>query len=121
MNDKKFPPMLPRKLRVMRAKSIKRNTSTFPNGNRGPEIDRTMSGRAGNLLGRAGAAHIRQNASNGAKPQKIEQGRQASEKIVFEGIRAKSNDGTAGLRFGGKRKGKPKGRRAQRSADWRKK
>lgn len=80
-----------------------------------------MSGRAGNLLGRAGAAHVRQNGSNGPKPRKVEQAKPAPEKVVFEGIRAKSNDGTAGLKFGGKRKGKPKGRRTQRSSDWRKK
>ena len=122
LNDKKFPPLLPRKLRVMRAKNIKRNTSTPFNGSKGSGVDRTASGRAGKLLGKAKAAQAKHDTPNGQQRPRPEKSTQAPEKFVFEGIRAKRNDGNAGLKFGSKRsKGKPKPRRTQRSTEWRKK
>jgi nucleolar protein 12 len=121
LNDKKFPPLLPRKLRVMRSKNIKRNPSMPSGGKRGFEPDRTMTGRAGKLLGRAGASQIRHNSSYGPKRQRTERPTQTQEKIVFEGVRAKNTDGNKGLKFGSKRKGKPKGRKTERSSSWRNK
>ncbi|KEQ64289.1 RNA-binding domain-containing protein, partial [Aureobasidium melanogenum CBS 110374] len=71
LNEKKFPPMLPRKLRVTRAKTIKRNVKPGSNAvkapgatNKGiynPKADPVMQsnmGRAGKLLGRAAAAQV---------------------------------------------------------------
>ncbi|KAK0835324.1 Nucleolar protein 12 [Friedmanniomyces endolithicus] len=78
-NEKKFPPMLPRKLRVTRAKAVKRNAkpdSARPT-NRGPNStgyqrkvtgeERSQAGRAGKLFGRAGAAQIRKPAGQGGR------------------------------------------------------
>jgi nucleolar protein 12 len=121
MNDKKFPPLLPRKIRVMRAKNIKK--SDAPNGKRQPfkgngkHVDRTKSGRAGALLGRAGAAHARKEDESQPKRQKVDD---TTRKVVFEGERATSNDKRLGIRVGGKRK-KTKAipRRTSRSIGWR--
>ncbi|KAF2099319.1 RNA-binding domain-containing protein, partial [Rhizodiscina lignyota] len=70
-NDKKFPPMLPRKLRVVRAKGMKRNqknSSRQSNYSRAPQSgvyrpkitseQQSLQGRAGRLLGKAGAAKL---------------------------------------------------------------
>lgn len=118
MNDQKFPPLLPRKIRVMRAKNIRK--SETPNGKRmpfrgGKQIDRTKSGRAGGLLGKAGAAHARKEDESMPKRQRLD-----DQKFVFEGERAKSNDKRLGLKVGGKRK-KTKAipRRTSRSVGWR--
>jgi nucleolar protein 12 len=118
MNDKKYPPLLPRKLRVMRAKNIKQNIRNQVNSSKRGDGHRTSS-QAGKLLGKAGAAKIRHSHTAGPKRQKIEQGTQpASETLVFEGVRAKSKDGKVGLKFGSKRKGKKAPRRTQRSTSW---
>ncbi|KAK7540771.1 uncharacterized protein J3D65DRAFT_674975 [Phyllosticta citribraziliensis] len=75
-NDKKFPPMLPRKLRVTRAKPFKRNqqrqqatgASTRPAVGGGssriynPKLsaeEKSLQGRAAKLLGKAGAAKLK--------------------------------------------------------------
>ncbi|KAK8229478.1 hypothetical protein HDK77DRAFT_500815 [Phyllosticta capitalensis] len=75
-NEKKFPPMLPRKLRVTRAKPFKRSkqqqqssSSTRPatGSSRGvynPKISaeqKSLQGRAAKLLGKAGAAKLNKN------------------------------------------------------------
>ncbi|CAD0021381.1 unnamed protein product [Aureobasidium pullulans] len=111
---KKFPPMLPRKLRVTRAKTIKRNVKPGSNavkapGSTGkgiynPKADPVMQsnmGRAGKLLGRAAAA-------------------QTPESFIFEGHRAKAGSGKSGLKLGGsgKKKGKPRTRSSNRAAAW---
>ncbi|EXJ57085.1 hypothetical protein A1O7_07429 [Cladophialophora yegresii CBS 114405] len=51
MNDKKFPPMLPRKLRVMRARKTKVKTSSrLPSGGKLPSKSSFARGRAGKPL-----------------------------------------------------------------------
>jgi nucleolar protein 12 len=131
-NEKKFPPMLPRKLRVMRAKAIKKRPERQNQNARGKDgaaVDRSMQGRASKLLGRAGAAQIRKgggkrigNASrvNREEPQEGK----GAEPVVFEGHRARAHDRVDGLKVGrkgkGKRKGKPSTRSAKRAAAYRK-
>jgi nucleolar protein 12 len=108
-DGKSFPPMLPRKLRVVRAKGMKRkpaNTSKQP-----LKVDATgtaklssardkSSDRSRQLLGRAGASKIKN-----------------PESFVFEGHRASSKDGKSGLKLGGG--GKRRNRSTRRSAAWR--
>jgi nucleolar protein 12 len=127
-NDKTFPPLLPRKLRVSRAKSVKRNdpkngTSRNPKAaatdSRVP--NRSMQGRARKLLGRAGATQLRRGEDKPNKRQKNEDKSIAPpESFIFEGHRARSNQGHAGFKLGGsgKRKGKPKTRSSKRGAAW---
>ncbi|KEQ70369.1 hypothetical protein M436DRAFT_53774, partial [Aureobasidium namibiae CBS 147.97] len=117
LNEKKFPPMLPRKLRVTRAKTIKRNVKPGSNavkapgaaskGIYNPKADPVMQsnmGRAGKLMGRAAAA----------------QGFKTPESFIFEGHRAKAGAGKSGLKLGGsgKKKGKPRTRSSNRAAAW---
>lgn len=116
-NDKKFPPMLPRKLRVVRAKSTKRNTSNRPSAHKTLDPDaKSMQGRASKLLGRAGAANLKKvnrklSGSTSIKPP---------EAFVVEGHRASSRQGTAGLKLGGsgKRMEKSRSRSNKRAAAW---
>lgn len=117
-NEKKFPPMLPRKLRVTRCKAEKKK----PDRPRGPPPSK--SPKTGN--GRAGYA------PKMTEEQKSMQGRarsmlgkvakaQTKEGFVFEGHRASEGQGKSGLKFkgsGGKKKG-PNGRKS-RSASWKK-
>ncbi|KAF2174996.1 hypothetical protein K469DRAFT_612378 [Zopfia rhizophila CBS 207.26] len=112
-NDQKFPPLLPRKLRVVRAKGIKRNTKK-PNPSTSKvhtgkskgvynakvtDQQKSMQGRARNLLGKAGAF-------------------KSAESFVFEGYRASSKQGTSGLKLGGKKGGKPMTRSSKRGTAW---
>lgn len=132
-NDKKFPPLLPRKLRVVRAKGIKRNakqnppSSTRPNSKSvyNPKVsahEKSMQGRASKLLGRAGAAQARHGPkllSGPGRPDSTPL--KAPEAFVFEGHRASSKQGTSGLKLGGsgrKKGGKPKTRSSKRGAAW---
>lgn len=73
-NDKRFPPMLPRKLRVVRAKAEKRNKKVTGSGGRVVKEasdaaatgykrkmtgqEQSLRGRAAKLFGRAGAAQV---------------------------------------------------------------
>lgn len=124
LNDKKMPG--DRKLRVTRAKTIKRNATrpsdrTDPRGRRPdfasrrhsdnkngsvyqPKVDprkRDVLSRANKLLGRAGAAQLKSQAD------------------VFEGLRATSNT-DSGVKKGGsgKKSGKPRARAAARASAW---
>lgn len=126
-NEKKFPPMLPRKLRVSRAKAQKRNAkpgSGRPGANtkasasgykrKLTEEELAQMGRQGKLLGKAGAAHMVKNQSKPAgtgkkefKPNGLE-GFKRPEAFVFEGHRASSKQGNQGLKLGGKNSGKKK-------------
>ncbi|KAI1618258.1 nucleolar protein 12 [Exophiala viscosa] len=74
MNEKKFPPMLPRKLRVMRAKKTKQ--STAPNGR---PADRPQERRKGGAV--SGSRNAPRNGQR--KPG-----------VVFEGYRASSTSKT---------------------------
>ncbi|KAF1732053.1 Nucleolar protein 12 [Beauveria bassiana] len=144
LNDKSFPPMLPRKLRVTRAKdprktnqAIERTKSKFNsnnNKNKGSERndkplkkgaatyvpkmtpdELAAAGRAGKLFGRA-----RAGASHGTA---LPSGIKAPERIVFEGRRASSRDALPkDLKKKVKTKrARPVTRSARRGADWKKK
>ncbi|KAI4769806.1 hypothetical protein E4T45_14243, partial [Aureobasidium sp. EXF-8846] len=110
LNEKKFPPMLPRKLRVTRAKTIKRNVKPGSNavkapgatskGIYNPKADPVMQsnmGRAGKLLGRAAAAQVQKGKPIGGTPQ----GFKTPESFIFEGHRAQAGNGKSGLKLGG--------------------
>lgn len=117
-NDKKFPPLLPRKIRVVRAKSMKRNASKRLPG-RGKPMDqesKSMQGRAGKLLGRAGAANFKKGDIKSPKLTTFK----PPEAFVFEGHRASSAQGTTGLKLGGsgKRKDRSRSRSSKRAAAW---
>ncbi|KAH5131503.1 hypothetical protein HBH70_174950 [Parastagonospora nodorum] len=115
-NEKNFPPMLPRKLRVTRCRAEKKNKKDKPRvalpangkGKSGyvakmTDEQKSMQGRALNMLGKVAKA-------------------QSKEGFVFEGHRAKEGQGKSGLKFkgsGGKKKG-PNGRKS-RSTAWKSK
>ncbi|QDS68530.1 hypothetical protein FKW77_010897 [Venturia effusa] len=128
-NEKRFPPLLPRKMRVVRAKAIKRNAvNRNPNSSR-PSTgvynrkvtgqEKTLQGRASKMLGRAGAAHVKRDEGAFAAQPEAMKGMKRPENFVFEGYRASSKQGTHGLKLGGGKKGgKPKGRSARRGTAW---
>lgn len=144
LDGKKFPPLLPRALRVTRAKDPRKTAKLQERRNEKmmaashdakstkykkkltPE-ERSMAGRAGRLLGRsAAAAQGRKTRGHGPRSR---EGAPAGlikspEQIVFEGTRASSNGGRPkDLKLGKKSKGKPSkptGRGARRAAEWRK-
>ncbi|PBP23353.1 nucleolar protein 12 [Diplocarpon rosae] len=149
-NEKKYPPMLPRVLRVVRAKAVRKtalaSAAARPEPRKvkinskpriyNPKTTAEMSslrGRAGKLLGKAGAAQFRsKDAASGANGTVIGQKRNRNavegiaktpESIVFEGYRASSKNGRPkDLKMGGgkKGKGKPKNRSSTRASSWRK-
>ncbi|KAK6841980.1 nucleolar protein 12 [Apiospora arundinis] len=166
LEGKKFPPMLPRILRVSRAKdprktnlNMERSTKlkadliasgSSKGGPEGPKSTKykfkatpeqqSLAGRAGRLLGRAGAAR-QQREIRGDKRKSGGDSATGSnttalnimktpQQIVFEGRRASSKDGKPRDLKIGKGKGskgkksvtsaKP-GRGAKRAAEWRKK
>ncbi|KAF2733234.1 hypothetical protein EJ04DRAFT_553489 [Polyplosphaeria fusca] len=94
-NDQKFPPLLPRKLRVVRAKKIRSKVKTPVGGDKSSsksvfqpkktDEQKSREGRARAMLGKAGAF-------------------KSAESFVFEGHRASSKQGTSGLKLGGKKK-----------------
>ncbi|KNG87885.1 nucleolar protein 12 [Aspergillus nomiae NRRL 13137] len=110
LDGKHFPPMLPRKLRVMRAKKQpkKREAGGSTQGKSLREADKTLQGRAGKLFGRAGAAKVRADATKSI----------SKNSLVFEGHRA-TDDGSSRIRVKTKSrgsKGKPKNRSSKRAA-----
>lgn len=138
-DNKRFPPMLPRILRVTRAKnirktnsyaeSIKGNRSTGPsklNGNYVPKPSsemQSMSGRANKLLGRAGAAQLRSinkgkkdGTQAGEKETKVKI--KSPEQIIFEGHRASSVQSTRKFQPS-KQRGKPQNHGSKRAAAFR--
>jgi nucleolar protein 12 len=115
-NEQKYPPLLPRKLRVTRARAQKKKdkkpapstkasapTAKGAYNAKIPEEQSSMQGRARAMLGKAGKAGAFKSA----------------ESFVFEGHRASSKQGKSGLKLGGK-KGKSKGPngRKSRSQAW---
>ncbi|OQE32658.1 hypothetical protein PENFLA_c001G07805 [Penicillium flavigenum] len=103
LNGKNFPPMLPRKLRVTRARKIAKKRE--PSGpetkkSRVDEAQKTMQGRANRLLGRAGAAKVKADASSTI----------AGNSFVFEGHRATEGSSTI------KMKQKSRGSKAKRES-----
>lgn len=126
-NDKKYPPLLPRKLRVTRAKKFKKSETrtnqqatgrpgSAPRSARsGDSKEQSLNGRVKKLLGRAGGAR------GGASSR--EQNFKKPESFVFEGHRASSSQGTPrgmklGRSGGKKKKGRPTDRSAKRGAAW---
>lgn len=117
-DGKKDPPMLPRRLRVSRAKAMKRNAkpgSGRPEKKANPAQgyrrkvapeEASYLGRIGKLMGKAAAAR----AKDGGQPIR------PPESFVFEGHRASAKQGKSGLKLGkgGKKKGKPTTRSARR-------
>ena len=120
--------MLPRKLRVTRARKVEKTASRAgaaplsrpaagtANGTYvakpSSEVN-TFKGRAGKLLGRAGAAKVAKGGRGVGVPR-------TPEMVVFEGYRASSKAGKAGVKAGGsgKKKGKPRTRSSKRGAAW---
>ncbi|KAL6239380.1 nucleolar protein 12 [Aspergillus navahoensis] len=92
LNDKRFPPMLPRKLRVVRAKKVSKKPAEIPGAPKGS--DRTLQGRAGKLLGRSSEARLK-----AAAKKTISQS-----SLVFEGNRATA-DGSSRIRVRTKSRG----------------
>ncbi|KAJ5558602.1 Nucleolar protein 12 [Penicillium sp. DV-2018c] len=106
LNGKNFPPMLPRKLRVTRArKVIKKKESSGPDAKRSrvDEAQKTMQGRATRLLGRAGAAKVKAEANSTI----------AGNSFVFEGHRA--TEGSSSIKMKQKSRGS-KTKRESRSS-----
>ncbi|KAF2253006.1 RNA-binding domain-containing protein [Trematosphaeria pertusa] len=111
-NDQKFPPLLPRKLRVVRARAQKRKDKKLDHSTPKPlaakskgaynakvtDEQKSKQGRARAMLGKSAAF-------------------KSAESFVFEGHRASSKQGTSGLKLGGKKKKGPNGRK-KRSAAW---
>lgn len=112
LNEKKFPPLLPRKIRVTRARKMaKKRDDSGSKDTRGGEAHKTLQGRAGKLLGRAGAAKVKADGK----------GSIAGNSLVFEGRRA-TEDGSNQFKVKTKSrgsKGKPKGRSSKRAAAYR--
>jgi nucleolar protein 12 len=101
LDGKKFPPLLPRKLRVVRAKKVnKKRDSERRSGGRIEGTRDTLGGRSSKLFGRAGAAKLRDVA--GSTP------------FIFEGQRAVEGSGQLKVRT--KSRGASKGKRSSRRA-----
>ncbi|KAF1911576.1 hypothetical protein BDU57DRAFT_533325 [Ampelomyces quisqualis] len=128
-NEQKFPPMLPRKLRVTRCRAVKKNkaphnrprialptkststTSSAPHARDGgvsaaylpklTDAQKSLQGRARSMLGKVAKA-------------------QSKHGFVFEGHRATERQGKSGLKFKGSGAGKKKGvnGRKSRSQGW---
>lgn len=157
-NEKKFPPMLPRILRVVRAKAVRKTVlasqasrSSLKINDPGskdriynPKVSSQISslqGRAGKLLGRAGAAQFKKREGSGANTitlgergqgeksrlgtrSKIEGIANSPETFVFEGFRASAKAGKPRdlkmRRAVGSKKTKPKTRSSRRGSEWKK-
>lgn len=133
-NEKKFPPLLPRILRVTRAKNLKKaagqkekGTANKRNGgsiaSHSPKIPsqvQSLSGRAGKLLGRAGAAKVRAATEMHLASSKASGKAKSPESIVFEGYRASRLQGKGALKMrgSGKPQGKPQNRSSRRGAEF---
>ncbi|KAI5466219.1 hypothetical protein BGZ63DRAFT_502052 [Mariannaea sp. PMI_226] len=145
LDDKSFPPLLPRKLRVTRAKDPRKTAmaverskakniaadaaskSTKYKAKATPE-QLSMAGRTGKLLGRSAAFAQRrgkQHAQSDAPAEDAEATGviKTPEQIVFEGRRASSKDAIPKDLKPKKGKGKstrPQNRGAKRAAAWKK-
>ncbi|TKA31828.1 hypothetical protein B0A50_01907 [Salinomyces thailandicus] len=135
LNEKKFPPMLPRKLRVSRARAQKKNAKPGSGRPGAPKPatgyqrkvtseEASQMGRAGKLYGRAAAAKMKKpgvperRAPSSEGATKLGAGIRAPESFVFEGHRASSKSGKPGMKSGARKaaKGKPTSRSAKRGA-----
>lgn len=111
LNEKKFPPLLPRKIRVTRARKMaKKREDSGKDSGKGDLAQKTLQGRAGKLLGRAGAAKLKEAGKGGI----------AGNSFVFEGHRATENGSTMKVKTKSRgSKGKPKNRSSKRAAAYR--
>lgn len=112
LNEKKFPPLLPRKIRVTRARKMakKREDTGGKDARKGDLAQKTLQGRAGKLLGRAGAAKLKESGKGGI----------AGNSFVFEGHRATENGSAMKVKTKSRgSKGKPKNRSSNRAAAYR--
>ncbi|CAK4031658.1 Nucleolar 12 [Lecanosticta acicola] len=134
-NEKKFPPMLPRKLRVSRAKAQKRNAkpgSGRPSTSKpaATGYQRKLTGEEASKLGRASKLFGRAAAANGRRTDKtprpdraqrpstaLGEGIKKPENFIFEGHRATARQGKSGLKLAGKHAGK-KNKVTKRSASY---
>lgn len=156
--------MLPRILRVVRAKAVRKTALASQNSRTNPRVSSntnkksiynpkvssqtsSLQGRAGKLLGRAGAAQFKKREGSGSGANTIAIGRKVEgqkssawpsgsgsgiagiaktpENIVFEGYRASAKSGKPkdlklGSGGGGKKKGKPRTRSSKRATEWKK-
>ncbi|KAH7086980.1 nucleolar protein 12 [Paraphoma chrysanthemicola] len=119
-NEQKYPPMLPRKLRVTRCRAEKKNKKDKPRVAL-PSTDRKSS--SGGKAGYKAKLTDEQKSTQGRARSMLGKVAKAQTKegFVFEGHRAKEGQGKSGLKFkgsGGKKKG-PNGRKSRSSA-WKK-
>ncbi|KAM0254446.1 hypothetical protein ACHAQJ_006786 [Trichoderma viride] len=149
LNEKRFPPMLPRTLRVTRAKDPRKTAQAVErNRSKADMIDgasrstkykpkatpeqQAAAGRTRKLLGRSAASKQRfagkRSFSHAAKEVETADGIKTPERIIFEGRRASSRDALPkDLKLGKKNKKKagrpmkPQHRGARRAAAWQKK
>ncbi|KAL4969261.1 rRNA-processing protein NOP12 [Aspergillus stella-maris] len=95
LNDKRYPPMLPRKLRVVRAKKVAKKPQDGPGASKSlADADRTLHGRAGKLLGRSSEARLKAGDKRSI----------SQNSLVFEGNRATS-EGSSRIRMRTKSRG----------------
>ncbi|KKO96532.1 nucleolar protein 12 [Trichoderma harzianum] len=150
LNGKKFPPMLPRSLRVTRAKDPRKTAQAVERARSKADVadgtsrstkykpkatpeEQAAAGRTRKLLGRSAAAKQRRPGRRSFAPaakdgEAAEGGIKTPEAIIFEGRRASSKDGLPkDLKMGKKNKKKagrpmrPQNRSAKRAAAWKKK
>jgi nucleolar protein 12 len=103
LNEKKFPPMLPRKLRVVRAKKVAKKSEDNQGNKSLADADRTLHGRAGKLLGRSSAHRLKASDRKSI----------SQNSLVFEGNRATAGE-TSRIRVRTKSRGS-KAKRDSRS------
>lgn len=139
--------MLPRVLRVTRAKALKKTANAQKRGFAprppvkgasnpnnvviyNPKMSsqqQSLQGRASKLLGRAGAAQYRKRDDAGRNDVNAgdAEGIKGPEAFIFEGYRASAKSGKPkDLKLGGKntkrKGGKPKTRSSKRGSEWKK-
>jgi nucleolar protein 12 len=118
LDGQKFAPLLPRKLRVTRARRTKKRETGGVKGGRNDE-ERSLSGRAARMLGKGGAREVRDKLKEmrGKRPDR--KGENDSNGVL-EGLRASMHHGNRGLKFGKKKKSsKLSSRSARRAAAFR--
>ncbi|KAL9055514.1 MAG: hypothetical protein Q9162_003511 [Coniocarpon cinnabarinum] len=141
-NDKKFPPMLPRKLRVARCKkpsqtalaldknrkrtkevekseraaSRTKRQSAATGANKIKPDEQARQGRLKKMLGKAGVAEMRAADKAGrSKSNAGVNGALRPGSMVFEGHRATSSEGNRGLKLGATKRKKDRGQVQKRS------
>ena len=132
-HQKKFPPMLPRLLRVTRAKSMKnaanrkdeplsQNAESSQEKLKAPPKIQSLAGRAHELLGRAGAAKLKATGwKHKSSSQNTRGTAEASGSFVFEGFRASSSQGKGPPRTAGRKHNRSSNRSKEFKAKGRKK